>query len=237
MSNTDENKNYKDILVQYKILNKESKHRILGKIFVEKNKNLAKIILNGKGHDILKENIEDIIDLDKEDYIKLIIRIYDDITDFSFMFSECNALESFPDEKSNEQNEINYNFNNSEEENTQNENSINKTVDIKKENSLALLNTVKVTSMKYMFYKCESLISLPDISKWNTDNMTDISYMFYGCKSLKSLPDISKWKTKNVTDISRIFYDCEYLNQLPDISKWKTNNIVNMEFIFLNALY
>ena len=35
------------------------------------------------------------------------------------------ALESFPDEKSTEQNEINYNFNNSEEENTQNENSIN----------------------------------------------------------------------------------------------------------------
>ena len=121
MSYTDENKNYNDILVQYKILNKESKHRILGKIFVEKNKNLAKIILNGKEHDILKENIEnieDIIDLDKEDYIKLIIRIYDDITDFSFMFSECNALESFPDEKSTEQNEINYNFNNSEEENT-----------------------------------------------------------------------------------------------------------------------
>ena len=138
MSNTDENKNYKDILVQYKISNSKSKHRILGKNFVEKNKNLAKIILNGKEHDILKENIEnieDIIDLDKEDYIKLIIRIYDDITDFSFMFSECNALESFPDEKSNEQNEINYNFNNLEEENTQNENSINKTVDIKKENS------------------------------------------------------------------------------------------------------
>ena len=38
MSNTDENKNYNDILVQYKILNSKSKHRILGKNLVEKIK-------------------------------------------------------------------------------------------------------------------------------------------------------------------------------------------------------
>ena len=38
MSNTDENKNYKDILVQYKISNSKSKNRILGKNFVEKIK-------------------------------------------------------------------------------------------------------------------------------------------------------------------------------------------------------
>ena len=47
-----------------------------------------------------------------------------------------------------------------------------------------------IIDMSYMFYKCESLISLPDISKWNNNNVTNLSYMLY-CKSLKSLPDIS----------------------------------------------
>ena len=42
-----------------------------------------------------------------------------------------------------------------------------------------------------MFYNCESLSSLPDISKWNINNVIDISSMFYNCKSLLNLPDIS----------------------------------------------
>ena len=52
-----------------------------------------------------------------------------------------------------------------------------------------------VTNMSYMFYNCESLISLPDISKWNTNNVKDMCYMFCNCYSLSSLPDISKWNT------------------------------------------
>ena len=52
--------------------------------------------------------------------------------------------------------------------------------------------------MGEMFSYCESLISLPDISKWNTTNVTNMNHMFYFCNSLKSLPDISKWNTTNV---------------------------------------
>ena len=36
----------------------------------------------------------------------------------------------------------------------------------------------KVTSMRYLFERCTSLISLPDISKLNTNNIFDMSYMF-----------------------------------------------------------
>ena len=45
--------------------------------------------------------------------------------------------------------------------------------------------------MSGMFYKCESLISLPDISNWNTMNVTNMVGLFYECSSLISLPDIS----------------------------------------------
>ena len=75
----------------------------------------------------------------------------------------------------------------------------------------------KIYVMNNMFYGCESLITLPDISKWNTSNVTKMTNMFYGCKSLKSLPDISKWNTSNVNDMSYIFVGCNSLIALPDI--------------------
>ena len=59
--------------------------------------------------------------------------------------------------------------------------------------------------MSRMFDSCESLSSLPDISKWNTNNVKGMSEMFYNCVSLSSLPDISKWNTQNVTCISKMF--------------------------------
>ena len=52
-----------------------------------------------------------------------------------------------------------------------------------------------------MFLECNSLISLPDISKWNTSNVNDMSEIFRECNSLISLPDISKWNTSNVNDM------------------------------------
>ena len=36
-----------------------------------------------------------------------------------------------------------------------------------------------VKNMYGMFGGCESLSSLPDISKWNTYNVTDMDVMFY----------------------------------------------------------
>ena len=85
-----------------------------------------------------------------------------------------------------------------------------------------------ITNLDSMFWGCESLISLPDISNLNTNNVTDMSSMFYGCISLSSLPDISKWNTKNVKYMTCMFADCISLLSLPDISKW---NICNLEVV------
>ena len=43
--------------------------------------------------------------------------------------------------------------------------------------------------MSYIFYYCESLESLPDISKWDTSAVTNMSSMLYNCYSLNNLPD------------------------------------------------
>ena len=52
-------------------------------------------------------------------------------------------------------------------------------------------DTTNVKDMSYMFARCSSLESIPDISNWNTTNVNNMSYMFDGCNSLKSIPDIS----------------------------------------------
>jgi surface protein len=59
-----------------------------------------------------------------------------------------------------------------------------------------------------MFYNCNLLLSLPDISKWDARNIEHNGYMFYNCNSLVSLPDISKWDTHDDIDKSCIFDNC-----------------------------
>ena len=55
--------------------------------------------------------------------------------------------------------------------------------------------------MCYMFYGCESLTSMPNISRWNTDNVNNMSHMFYGCKLLIPISDIFSWTIKTERDI------------------------------------
>jgi len=98
-------------------------------------------------------------------------------------------------------------------------------------------NTSKVKNMSFMFYGCESLNSLPDISKWITSNVNNMSYMFSGCESLNSLPDISKWITSKVNNMSYMFSWCNSLNSLPDISKWNTSKVKNMSGMFDRCNY
>ena len=90
----------------------------------------------------------------------------------------------------------------------------------------------KISNMSFMFSKCSSLSSLPDISKWNTNNVTNMSDMFNCCSSLKALPDISIWNTNNVTNMSWMFYGSSSLKDLPDISKWNISNDTKISWMF-----
>ena len=77
--------------------------------------------------------------------------------------------------------------------------------------------------MCYMFYGCESLISLPDISKWNTENVNNMSFMFRGCKSLISLSDISNWYHVQIKNIDYMIDECFSLLSIPSILEKNTN--------------
>ena len=45
--------------------------------------------------------------------------------------------------------------------------------------SIKLKGINNVTNMSEMFYECDTLISLPDISKWNTRNITSMKGIFF----------------------------------------------------------
>ena len=59
-----------------------------------------------------------------------------------------------------------------------------------------------------------------------------MGYIFNGCESLKTLPDISKWNTNDVYNMPGIFYNCKSLLEIPNISKWNIKKVNNMKAMF-----
>jgi surface protein len=83
-----------------------------------------------------------------------------------------------------------------------------------------------------LFYKCKSLISL-DLKHFKTNYITDMSDMFNGCSRLKSL-DLSGFKTKEVIYMNKMFYDCKSLKTL-ELSELNTINVKTMKNMFANC--
>ena len=95
---------------------------------------------------------------------------------------------------------------------------------------IKLFETHTITSMFCIFYKCTSLSSLPDISKWDTKNVTNMNKMFSLCSSLVNL-NLSNFNTKNVTNMSKMFSECESLTNL-NLSNFNTENVTDMGWMF-----
>ena len=143
----------------------------------------------------------------------------ENVTDMSYMFSNCTSLDSLDLSSFNTENVTNMSFM-----------FFNCT-------SLASLdlssfNTKSVTDMSSMFLLCTSLDSL-NLSSFNTENVTDLSGMFCGCTSLTSL-DLSSFNTENVTNMRSMFDDCTSLTSL-DLSSFNTENVTNMIGMFYNC--
>ena len=81
-------------------------------------------------------------------------------------------------------------YNNEEYELTEYINDIDE--DFNNEIKIKLKGINNISNMSSMFYECNSLSSLPDISKWNTSNVTTMGDMFNDCKKTLNIP--SKFK-------------------------------------------
>lgn len=94
------------------------------------------------------------------------------------------------------------------------------------------LNTSDVTSMDYMFYKCEQLHAL-DLSGFNTEKVENMRDMFSNCKNLETL-NLSSFKTNNLTNMSEMFLECNKIAQL-DLSGFNTSGVKALDLVFKNC--
>ena len=182
-------------------LNKENKLRILGKKFVNNNKNKCKIKYEDKEYEL--NEYFDIKNYKNKDKIEIKLIGINNITNMEYMFHKCTNLISLPDIDKIDTSKVNniYSLFSYCE-------SLTNISDISK------WNISNVTDISNLFNYCESLTSLPDISKWNTIKVTNMSYMLYECKLLESLPDISKWNTnKEVVNMKSMFDYCYSLKK------------------------
>ena len=138
------------------------------------------------------------------------------VTNMSYMFSDCSALTSLDLSNFNtaKVRDMSYMFYRC---------SALSSLD------LSNFNTAIVTNMGYMFSDCSTLSSL-DLSNFNTAIVTNMSYMFNGCSALSSL-DLSNFNTAIVSDMSLMFGSCSTLSSL-DLSNFYTKEVRDMSYMF-----
>ena len=88
------------------------------------------------------------------------------------------------------------------------------------------LNTSNVTTMSSMFYICDSLTSIPQL---DTSKVTNMSYMFYACPLLTTIPQLN---TSNVKNMSAMFYMCKSLTSIPQLD---TSKVISMSYMLYNC--
>ena len=132
------------------------------------------------------------------------------VTNMSYMFSDCSALTSLDLSNFNtaKVRDMSYMFNGC---------SALSSLD------LSNFNTAIVTNMSYMFFNCANLSSL-DLSNFNTAIVSDMSLMFGSCSTLSSL-DLSNFYTKEVRDMSYMFSRCSALTTIYASDKFVTSKV------------
>ena len=197
------------------IRNKEIK--ILGREFVENNKDKCKIIYKKQSYE-LNEKLKLIFDKNKnknENILNIKLIGINKLSNLSNMFNNCYQLRNLPD--ISKINAINI---------TDISNMFNRCTNLKYLPDLSRWNTCNIENISGLFKGCSSLKSLPDISKWNTSNFKYMDDVFNGCSKLTEISDISNWDTSNVISMRNLFNGCSSLRSLPNRSKW---NIINVK--------
>ena len=91
-------------------------------------------------------------------------------------------------------------------------------------NVIANINTINITSMKYMFKNCKNITSIPN---FDTSNIVKgLDFMFLNCYNLISVPNFNMINTKFM---SSMFENCKNLTSIPNFD---TSNITTMMSAF-----
>lgn len=84
-------------------------------------------------------------------------------------------------------------------------------------------DTSGVENMRYMFFNCTNLSTIPQL---NTSNVTNMENMFSNCSNLTTIPQLD---TSKVTSMESMFYKC---SNLITTSQLDTSKVTNMRYMF-----
>ena len=236
--------------------NNQTKIRLFGETFIKNNINKCSVMINNKLKKLEDCEFYELKNIDDKLYIDLLKE--DDITDMSFMFNDCEVLQSISEgSKWSTNNVVNMSYmfcnckaltcfpdisNWDTSKVTDMSNMFSGCESLSEIKGISNWDTSKVESMNKMFYECNFLENLENIMKWNTTNVINMSYMFYNCLALKSINgenednDESNWNTEKVENMSYMFYGCQSLKKLPDsFSALKTSKVEFMMYMFYNC--
>ena len=155
---------------------------------------------------------------------------WEDVTDMSYMFSDCSYLTSISQLDTSSVTDMKYMFSSCysltsipqiDTSSVTNMNGI--FTGCTSLTTIPLLDTSSVTNMSNMFSNCPYLTS---ISQIDTSNVTNVDYMFSNCTSLTTIPLLD---TSSVTDMSYMFSNCTSLTTIPLLD---TSSVTNMRSMF-----
>ena len=86
--------------------------------------------------------------------------------------------------------------------------------------------------MRYMFYGCESLVTLTLGDKFDASSVTTVENMFGNCYNLTTLNIGSNFNTSSVMNMKNMFYGCESLITLTLGDKFDTSSVTTMWCMF-----
>ena len=107
------------------------------------------------------------------------------------------------------------------------------TTEIPQENLEYLNSGLIASNMRYMFYDCYKLQSIPKLNI-DTSQCIDMGRMFYYCQVLTTI-DLSNWDTSNVTNMNSMFYNCRNLEHIEGIIDMKSCTRSNYSTMFYNC--
>ena len=135
-----------------------------------------------------------------------------DVTNFSYLFGDCEALETITD------------LSNLKTAGVTDMSSMFEGCSALTTLDLSSFNTASVINMGAIFHSCSSLTTL-DLSSFNTAEVKNMGAMFLNCSNLTTL-DLSSFNTANVTTMSMMFLNCSNLAAIYVGAGWSTDKVV-----------
>ena len=212
-------KNENEIKLIY-FAKKEGYYNVLGKKFIENNKDNFELYINDKKISPLSANC--LLQFGNN-IITLIIK--NKLENFSYMFHGCNTLNDITELEYldvKEAKDFSYMFFGCSS--------------LSALKSLKNWNVSNCENFEYMFSECSSLNNLKGLDNWNVSNSKNFGSMFFGCSSLPNLNNLKNWNVKNCVYFDNMFRECSLLTDIKALNYWNVSNGVIFKSMFSGCM-